>query len=239
LSLFIISTPIFEKVAGQELQIPIASDTGESIVRSVASRIQGNEKLKREFLTYKRVYTLDNLNNEGQVISRKKEEVVSIDFGGKEELLEVNGKPVKKTKATSARFDLSNVLDALLKLDDFKVVKIDRIEDRHFYIINFKPKPKVKHTGDVEDVLVRSEGVIAVDIEKFYIKKLSARLVKNYDRALGIFSLSYANMEIEQEDLNGIVVMKHIDLVDKYWIFLKGNTFEKQTFTYKDYQRKN
>ena len=224
--------------SGQEHQISVAPDTGESIIRNVLSRSRENEILKKEYLAYKRVFSIDNLDDNEQITDREREEVVSISFGGKEELLEVNGKPVRKIRSTSPRFDLMNVLDALLKLDEFKIIRIDKIEDKHFYVISFKPKPGARPNGDVEDVIVRSEGEVYIDIEKFYIKKISAKLIKKYERAWGIFNLSQANLEMEIGEFEGIMVMKYIIVIDKYWLFFRGDTFEKQMYIYKDYQKK-
>lgn len=228
-----------EPSAGQSTQILIAPDTGESIMRSVIAKTKENEVVKKDLLTYKRVYTLDNLNDSGQVTDRKKQEVTSIDFGGKEETVEVNGKPVKRAKSTSPRFNLINVFDAILKLDDFNIIRIDKLGDRHFYVINFKPKPGAKPNDDIENVIVRSEGELYIDIETFYIKRLSARLVRSYERAWGMFSLARANVEMEFQDFDNINVVKSVTLIDKYWVILKGDTFEKQVFVYQGYQRKS
>ena len=60
----------------------------------------------------------------------------------------------------------------MLKLDEFNIIKIDMLDDRPCYMINFKPKSNQNDKGDnVEDIIVRSEGIMYVDIEKFYIKK--------------------------------------------------------------------
>ena len=229
-----------EPVDSQKPQIPVAPDTGESIIKYVLARAKENELQKKELLTYQRVFTINNLDDNEEEIDTEREEVVLIDFGGKEKVIEakLHGKPVKKNKTTSPRFNLMNILDAMIKLDNFNVVRIEKIEDRHFYVISFNPKSKMKPNGDTEDVIIRSEGEIYVDIEKFYIKKLSARLIRDYERALGLFSLSRANIEMELDEFKGIVVMKSIILVDKYWIIFKGSTFEKQKFTYKDYRKK-
>ena len=216
------------------IQAPL--DTGEFIVRTVITRTKENDEIKKEKLTYKRVYTVDNLNDNEQVTDRKKEEVVVVELGGNERMIEKNGKPVNKGKASRPKIELIKVLEAVLKLDEFNIARIETLDNRPHYVINFQPKPGQRINGnDVEEIILRSEGVMYVDIEKFYIKRISAWMTRSYSRGWGIFSLTRANVDMAQEEFEGIVVMKSIVIIDKYSFF--GDTFEKQIFLYKDYQK--
>lgn len=222
---------------GQTASIQAPSNTGEFIVGTVITRTKENDAIKKEKLTYKRVYTVDNLNDNEQVADRDKEEVVLIEPGGKERLVEKNGKPVRGGRSPSQRFEMIKVLEAMAKLDDFSIAKIEMVDNRPHYVINFKPRPGQKTNGDVEDIIVRSEGVMYVDIEKFYIKRLSAWMTRPYSRGWGMFNLSRANLEMVEEEFEGIIVMKSFTIVDRYWALWRGDVFERQTYLYKDYQK--
>lgn len=220
----------------EPIQAP--SNTADFIIQTVITKARENETVKRTKLSYKRVWTVDNLNDREQVIDRDKEEVVLIEPGGRERLVEKNGKPVRGGRSSSQRFEMIKVLEAMVKLDDFSVTKIETVDNRPHYVINFKPRPGQKTDGDVEDILVRSEGVMYVDIERFYIKRLSAWMTKPYSRGWGMFTLSRASIEIVEEEFEGIVVMKSLTVVDRYWALWRGgDVFEKQAYLYKDYQK--
>lgn len=227
------------KSAGQTQTEPILAppNTGEFIIQTVITKARENETVKRARLTYKRVWTVDNLNDNEQVTDREKKEVVLIEPGGMERLIEKNGKPVKGGKSSSQRFDMIKILEAMVKLDDFSITKIEMVDNRPYYVINFKPRPRQRTNDDVEDIIVRSEGVMYVDIEKFYIKRLSAWMTRPYSRAWGMFNLSRANIEMVEEEFEGIIVMKSLTLVDRYWAFWRGNVFERQIYSYQDYQK--
>ncbi|OGN03314.1 MAG: hypothetical protein A2655_00600 [Candidatus Yanofskybacteria bacterium RIFCSPHIGHO2_01_FULL_43_42] len=228
------------KSAGQTQTEPIQASpqTAEFITQTVITKARENETIKRAKLTYKRVYTVDNLNDNEQVTDRDKEEVVLIESGGREHLVEKNGKPVREGRSSSQRFDMIKVLEAMVKLDDFIIVKIEMVDNRPYYVINFKPRPGQRANGDIEDIIVRSEGVMYVDIEKFYIKRLSAWMTRPYSRGWGMFNLSRANIEMVLEEFGGIVVMKSLTIVDRYWALWRGDVFERQNYLYKDYQKK-
>lgn len=221
---------------GQTASVQTPMSIGEFIARTVTTRTKENDEIKKEKLRYKRVYTVDNLNDNEQVVDREKEEVVVIEPGGNERMIEKNGKPVSKGKSSRPKIELIKVLEAMLKLDEFNIAGIETLDNRPHYVISFKPKSGQRTgSGDVEEIIVRSEGVMYVDIEKFYIKRISAWITRPYSRAWGIFSLTRANLDMTQEEFGDIVVMKSIVLTDRYSL-LFGSTFEKQTFLYKDYQ---
>ena len=230
---------------GQTIPIQAPPNTGEFIIQTVIKRAKESDLVKREKLTYKRIYTAHNLNDNEQIIDPQRperEEVVIIEYGGKERVIKKNknGRPVNLGNVSTPRFDLINALEAVAKLDNFEINRIEMFEGRPNYVINFKPKPGPRPDGDVEDVIVRSEGVMYVDIEKFYIKKFSAWMVRPYSRGgifgWNIFNLTRANIEMAQEEFNDIVVMSSVVITDKYSLF-GGDTFEKQTYTYGDYRQ--
>jgi len=227
-------------ITGKTSQIPVAPDLGESILKKIVSQTKNNEILKRKFLSYKRTYARYDLDENGQTMDRKRKEITSIALGGNEEIIEINDKPTKKGKSGSPRFNLMSLLETMLKLDDFTIVKIDKIDDEYFYVISFKPKTTIKPSGDIEDIVACVEGTIYVDFEKFYIKKLSAWMVKPYSRGgifgWNIFNLTKADIELTQEELNGIIVIKSIELIDKYSLFGR-ETSEKQTYLYEEYRQ--
>lgn len=228
-----------QPVLGQTPEIQVDASTSEFIMKTVLVKTKENEPLKRAGLTYKRVYDVYNLNEKEQVIDRDKEEVTLVEPGGRERLVERNGKPVRGGSASGQKFNLLTVFEATTKLHDFSIIRIEMVEGKPSYVISFKPKPNQKSAGDVENVIARSEGVMYVDIEKFYIKRLSARMVRPYSpwKALGGFNLSRADIEMVQEEFNGIVVMGSVTITDRYWSLFRGTVFEKQTYTYKDYQQ--
>lgn len=230
---------------GQTPEIQIDASTGAFIVQTVIKRAKENDLVKKEKLTFKRVYTVHYLNDNGQVIDPdkpEKEEAVAIERDGKERMTEKkkNGKPVNPVNVSAPKFDLIKALEAVGKLDKFEVSRIEMFEGRPNYVISFEPKPGQRTNGDVEEVIVRSEGMMYVDIEKFYIKKFSAWMVRPYSRGgifgWNIFNLTQANIEMAQEEFNDIVVMSSVVITDKFSVF-GVDTFEKQTYTYSDYRQ--
>ncbi len=215
-----------------------AHDPAEFILQKVVSLAKENDELKKNTLTFQRVYVVENLNDKEEVSDKEKEEVVAVELGGKERLVEKNGRRVKaNAKHSTPRFNMLVALEALMKFHDLKIDEIKMVENRPYYLISFKPKnggPKARN--DIEEVLIRSEGWMYVDIEKFYIRQLTARMFRSYSRAMGIFNLKRANMEMAQEEFEGVVVMKFIHLVDRYSIF-GVDTFEKQTYSYLNYKK--
>lgn len=210
----------------------------EFIIRTVIKNIQENDIIKRKTLAYKRIHKIENLDEKEQIIDKEKEEITQIDIGGKETVVWLNRKPVKRRQATPPDFDMVEALQAMAKLDEFIVISLEMFDSRPCYLISFKAKPAVRAQGDVENIIVRSEGEMYVDIEKFYIKKLSARLVREYGRCWGCFKLFRADFIVEQEEFEGIVVMKSITIIDKFYALKNfGMTFEKKTYTYQDYRK--
>ncbi len=209
----------------------------EFIVGKVLEKTQNNDQLKKENLTYKRIYTVESLNDKKEVVNKDKEEVVLIEKGGRERTLERNGKGNKGNSRVSApKFDLIKALESLIKFHDFEINRIDMIDNRPYYLISFRPKADRSRTNDdVEEIIVRSEGWMYVDLEKFYISQITVWITRSYSRGWGIFNLTRANVDMAQEELDGIIVMKSIKLIDKY-SFFGFDTFEKQTWTYQDYQ---
>lgn len=225
-----------------QTSIQVPPSTGEFIIRTAITRAVENNNIKKEKLTYKRVYTVENLNDNEQATDTEKKETILIEKNGIERMVESirNGKLVKNSKVSAPKFELLKVLEAMMMLDDFAVIRIDFLDSRPHYIIAFKPKPGQKANGDVEEVIARSEGEMYIDIEKFFIRKLYARMVGSYSRGgiLGwsIFNLTKANIEMVQEEFEGIIVMRSILIIDRYSIF-GIDTFEKQIYVYEDYRR--
>ena len=179
---------------------------------------------------------VENINDKEQIIEQDKKEVVIVEPGGQERMIEKNGKPVNQGKISKPKIDLIKVLEAVVKLDEFTVARIDIADGRPCFVINFKPKPNQRGSSDVEDIIVRSEGVMHVDIEKFYIKKISAWMTRSYSRAGGMFNLSRANIDMVEEEFEGIIVMRSVTIVDKFFSILRGTVFEKQTYLYEEYR---
>ncbi len=211
----------------------------EFIIQKVIHKIAENEVSKKT-LTYKRVHIIENLDDKEQVTDKEKEEVTLIEIGGKESVIWLNGKQVKRSKTSQPDFDLVKALNAMSKLDEFQIIRLEMIDSRPYYLISFKAKSGIRARGDVEDIMVRSEGEMYVDIEKFYIKKLTAKLIREYERCFGCFKLMRADFTVEQEEFDGIIVMKSITIIDKFYALKNfGVTFERKTYTYKDYGREN
>lgn len=195
--------------------------------------------MSKKSLTYKRVLVIENLDDREGVTDKEREEVTLIEAGGKESVVWLNGKQVKINKTSQPDFDLVRALNAMVKLDEFRISSLEMIGGRPYYLISFEARPGVRARGDVEDIMIRSKGEMYVDIEKFYIKKLTAKLVREYERCFGCFKLMRADFTVEQEEFEGIVVMKSITIVDRFYALKNfGVTFERKTYTYKDYEKK-
>lgn len=233
--LFLLFTILVQHTPSASNQSP--TKPVDFIVGRVLDKTQDNDKLKREKLTYKRVYLAENLNDKEETINVDRGEVVLIEKSGKERVLERTGRGAKGNSRVSApKFDLIKALESLIKFHDFEIIRIDMIGNRPYYLINFKPKiNKIKANDDIEEIIVRSEGWMYVDLEKFYIKQITVWITRSYSRSWGIFNLTRANIDMAQEELDGIIIMKSINLIDRY-SFFGFDTFERQTWTYKDYQ---
>ncbi|MEX2090877.1 MAG: hypothetical protein WD989_01940 [Candidatus Paceibacterota bacterium] len=222
-------------MAGQNPTKPV-----EFIMNKALERARQNELLKRDKLTYERVYIAYNLNEKEEPIKpEKKRETVLVEKGGVEKVMDKNGRYYTKTGGASGpRFDMIRALESMTKFQDLEIVRIDMIGDRPFYLINFKPRTdrsRPRPTNDIEEVIVRSAGWIYIDIEKFHIKQLAGWMTRPYSRAWGFFSLTRANFDITQEELEGVVVIKDVKVIDKYSVF-GFDTFERQTWEYTNYR---
>ncbi len=207
----------------------------EFIMKKVLVNTKEQDTIKSEKLVYKRAYILEDLNDNAEVTKREKEEVTLIQKDGVEKIISSSS---RNSKISSPRFDLIKALETLTKFDDFEMVRIDMLGARPYYLINFKPKiaNRPKANDDVEEIIIRSEGWMYVDLEKFYIKQIAVGITKSYSRGWGIFNLDRANLEMSQTEFKGIIVMDYVTLIDRY-SFFGFTTFEKQTWTYQDYQQ--
>ncbi len=214
----------------------------EFIIQKVIQNISENEMAKKA-LTYKRVHTIENLDNNEQTTDTEKHEITLIEVGGKETIIWLNGKSMKRRQDTPPDFDMLKSLRAMYKLDQFQILSMEMCDDRPCYVISFEARPGVTGSNKEEDVIVRSEGKMYVDIEKFYIKKLSARLIREYERCWGCFKLLRTDFTIEQEEFEEIIVMKSITIIDRFYALKNrfthpgGMTFERKTYIYEDYRR--
>lgn len=223
-----------KNVLGQDNQNP-----ADFIMKAVVQRAKENENLKKELLSYKKTFRIDNLrNNNDQFKSKEKEEVLEV-RDGEERIVERNGIRLRKPEKPSER-DRIDFNDAMVNSYDFELMRVEMIDDRAYHIIKFTPKKNVRANTDLQEIINRLVGNIYVDVEKLFIHRLTGNLTREYSRLKGIYRLSRADISMEQEEFNGIIVMKQLVVIDRYTIsFLIGSstTLEKRSFIYTDYKR--
>lgn len=210
------------------------TNPADFIIETTLKKAEENEALKRK-LVYKRSYRVNDLNNSGQPKNTKKDETVLVGPDGKEQLLEPDGQVAKTGKPSAPKYDLLRIMSLMRKLDEFELERIEMINNRPYYVINFKPKPKQKVYTDEEEIIIRSEGTIYIDIEKFYIWHMTAHMTSSYRRFL-VFNLNQAGLDIHQEEFEKTIVVKSLTIIARYSLF-GVSTFEKRGFLFDDYQK--
>jgi hypothetical protein len=220
-------------------QIDIDPEVTNFIIQTVIKKTSENETKKKLELSYERTYLAYELRDDGQREREINNEVVQIDFGGKENLIMKKGKPVNSTeqKPTGKKFDFISVLNSMVKLSEFDTLKIESINNRPHYVISFRPKKNVKAANDIEEIIIRSEGIIKVDAEKFQITSFDAKMSKLYSKRIvgvPVFTLEKANIKLEQEELWNIMVTRSIIIIIKY-SHLFGESYQNWEYKYNKY----
>jgi len=204
------------------------------IMKAVAQRATENERVKEALIEYKRGYVIKDLNSKEEE-GRKKKDEVELVKSGRSRVIERFGKPVKNDGGGST--PNINFAKAMADFYDFNMAltPLVMIDERAYHVIDFRPTRSTPHPkGDLEKILARMAGTIYIDVEKLFIHKLEAKLVKEYSRGWFVYRLSRADITLKQMEFNNIVVVESLEVIDTYYIF-GVETFEKQTITYTDY----
>ena len=204
------------------------------IMGAVAQRAIENEKVKEGAIEYRRNHVIKELNSKEEE-GRKKKDETELVKNGRGRVIERFGKPVKNggngttpninfTKAMTDFYDFSMAPTPLIMIDG-----------RAYHVIEFRPtKGTPRPKGDLEEILARMAGTIYIDVEKLFIYRLDAKLIKEYSRGWFVYRLSRASIKLKQMEFNDIVVVDSLEVIDKYHIF-GVETFEKQLITFSNY----
>lgn len=208
------------------------------IMERVVEKSLENEKIKRQYITYDKYQTTEDLTKQPSKITQEFFNVYGENGNSTERrfaIIDEDGKQKSvKEKGKKSNLDFSTMLaDKYLPRMTFHKVREEVINDRGYFVITFEPRvpPDKLPSNDLYDKGInRSSGTIYVDMEKFYPWKFDSKLTSDFSAYL----LGHAEdfqIHVEQEEQFGVVVPKEVIYTIKYkvlWI----TTYETKTSTY-------
>ena len=184
------------------------------LIGQVIKNARENDKLKSESLVFKRVYTIDNLNDN--------------------EL----PKQGKGTSNEALPLDINRVLEASYNFE-FAANKIQFLYEEYVYVVHFWPKDTLPDNDDgYYKAANRSFGIIYISKEYLYVRHLEAIMDKPFNVWGGLGRVRRGKLTFEQKlfpELNNIVAIDHFTAIVKYRK-LFSEKHENHTFTYSDYK---
>lgn len=202
------------------------------IMKIVVRKAKENEEIKRKSIAYDKKITKSNLGeNPPQIVETSIYEIYGNNGKSMERLKEKNGHKVNNARPEISELNLDIIL---IERYEFDLEGEELINGRGYYIISFKPKEpigKLPFENRMDEGINRTKGRLYVDMERFYVQKLEGRLTGTFTKALSIFEMKDFNIDMRQEEFEGIIVPSSLVLVYKYRVFW-GDTHEKLEYVY-------
>ena len=226
---------IAQSTTDQEPQDKPSGKLANWIMHLVVNKGEENEQIKRDRITYnKKVVKYDLKKTPPQIIETSIYQIFG--DGGKslERLIEKNGKLIKNDRPKPGKLSFNEIL---LERYNFNLEKEELIDGRGYYVISFKPKEPMNRlpiNDRMDEGVNRTAGILYVDMEKFYLKRMEGNLTKNFSKALGIFEMRDFSIIFEQEEFEEVIVPSSIVVTYKFNIVLWGETYEKLEYSYSD-----
>jgi len=210
-------------------------NTAEEIMKRIINKEKENNALKQKYISFKKISEIYSLEgNKGATLKNK--EVALVHPEGDisvEDIVEKNGKPVKIRSKSSFPPNINEKL-AGRYIFSMSQPEIQLLDGQPVTVINMFSKPNAPSHGRADDIANAMSGIIYIDLENFYTKKLEAGLTRKKSWAWGLVSVEKLDISFEQKIFNNIIVVKSITAVYKYSI-LGIETYDKRVFTYSDY----
>lgn len=220
---------------GAQDNSPPKDKLADFIMQRVLSRAKENDEKKRNNLVFRKIVTVENLKN--HKIEKKEIFLVYGEEGRTiEKLVEENGCAVNQKKKSIPLELNEQILDRFV----FEMAEPEIIidNDRPYYTINFRPKDNLTADKWEDHFLNELEGMMLVDIEKFFLKKLSSHLRRKVSVGWGIFEMSHLEINFEQEEYGDLIVSKSASATVKYRIFW-SSSHKQYHFQYTDFKHQN
>ncbi|OGI98427.1 hypothetical protein A3H53_02140 [Candidatus Nomurabacteria bacterium RIFCSPLOWO2_02_FULL_40_10] len=213
----------------------VNADIADWVMRHAIEKSLENEKLKRQFLTYKKYKKIENLKETPPDVEEIVYDIYGLNGKPMERIVSEDGKSVKKQgKQSEMDFTDSLATRYLPRMNFHKTGEIIK-NDRAYYIIRYEPRTtpdKLPANDRYDEGINRSSGQIYVDMETFQIWKLTAEITKKFSKAAGVFRLDNFMLEMEQEEKFGIMVPKRMTMTIDYTVLGIFRTYQRNTQTY-------
>lgn len=208
------------------------------IMERVIEKSLENEKIKRQYITYDKYQTTENLTEQPPKTKKETYNIYGENGHSMERLLEIVGENGRrrfvKEKGKQSKLDFSSILaNKYLPRMTFRKIREEVIDGKGYFVITFEPKapPDQLPSDDLYDSGInRSSGTIYVDMEKFYPWKFKSKLTTGFSAYL-LGQAEDFQIYVEQEEQFGVVVPKQVVYVVKYK-FLWITTHDRKTNTY-------
>lgn len=195
------------------------------LIKQIVKKARENDKLKSESLTFKRVYTVYNLGDDG----------MALPGGPKTETVDFQG---RGKSGITLPLDMNRILEDSYNFE-FAANKIQFLYEEPVYVIHFWPKAILPDNDDgYYKAANRSMGVIYVSKEHLYVRHLEAIMDKPFNVLVGLGRIRRGKLTLEQKilpELNNIVVIDHFTAIVRYRR-LFSERHENYTYTYGDYK---
>lgn len=198
------------RVGAQEETRSSQNELAEWIMQKVVEKSLENEILKRQYITYDKYQTTENLAKQPPMIKRETYNIFGENGHSMERLVELNGRAVRE-KAKSSNLDFSKMLaEKYLPRMKFEKIREEMINGKGYFVITFAPKspPNQLPENDLYDRGInRSSGTIYIDMEKLYIWKIESSVIEGFS-AYFLGRAENFQLNVLQEEKFGIVVPK-------------------------------
>lgn len=205
----------------------------EWIMNRVIEKSLENEKIKRQFITYDKYQTIEDLTNNPPTQEKEVFNIYGENGQSMERRIRVSGRSVRERSKASTLDFTKTLAEKYLPRMIFRKIREEIINGRGYFVITFEPKdsPDRLPTKDwIDRGINHSSGVLYVDMEKLFIWKFESRITEIFS-AYFFGQAENFQIYVEQEEKFGIVVPKQVVYTIKYK-FLWITTHERKTSTY-------
>lgn len=232
----------FSNVFCEELSnTPITSQDAVAlgIVIKTVEKNKHDDRVKTEKLVFQKTHSIYGLDQNGQIKSLDKIEVYKVYGRNGRSVQELVSVWPRGAKVSQTIKD-DEIYSALITRYYFSLGSniYKRNDGKAYFEVRFWPKPNLEYKTRLDQVINRIAGTFYIDIETFMPWKVSASLIENFGTPF-FFDMEKFNIHFEQQEFNGIGVMKYIEITTKFsygFLFVRKRPFEKHIFTY-DYPK--
>ena len=210
------------------------------LMPKVLANLDVNEKVRRKFVTYDKIRTIDNLGrNPALRKSTEKFQIYGRGSRSYEKLIWKNGQIQNNQRPKESMLDLHQILSERY-VYSAQMPREKTKDGRWYFVIDFKPKAQDKLPwNNLEDEGInRLEGSLWIDIETMDIIRMEGAIPQPFNGRKGIFftySVYEFRMNMEQEVFSGVMVPKKGEFIMHFDSWAIPETYEKHTYTYENH----